>query len=321
MTTLQEPLAGPGFPPFLNTGISSPESPVAPASLGAQPDREAFGNAPSAESNSSRCQFSFSDGRHCRMPRAQGHASLCSHHASREEAERGSAIPELVALAGEFTTATDINRAMTQVFRLLAQGRISRRDALAFGSLARLLLQTVRGVRGEFVSAFGFSAWNAKLRSKLEPSAGENFPAPNAAQQQPSASRQQAKQQANQQANQQEVQRSAPRCQSFPARVAIRPERPPDKSQPSLSSPAAVTPAAPPQQKPQPPASAPAVALTSAPPNDARSAARAQEAKPKSSSTPGDDVPMFSNLTYIGPLGPVTERVLTPDWLKPARNK
>src|ERR1700730_7133692 len=44
----------------------------------------------------SRCQFTFSDGRQCRMPRAQ----LCAHHASKQQGHPGAEGAPDVALGG-----------------------------------------------------------------------------------------------------------------------------------------------------------------------------------------------------------------------------
>ena len=54
-------------------------------------------------------------------------------------------------------------------FRLLAKNHITRKDAVAFGYIAQLLLQTVPGVRAEAVSAFGHKAWASHLQSTLTP--------------------------------------------------------------------------------------------------------------------------------------------------------
>jgi hypothetical protein len=127
-----------------------------------------------------RCQFTFSDGRQCRHQRAQ----LCPQHALRTKndplatdedqninlsppKEAALQSPELEAICADLTTATNINRALTQVFLLLAQGRISQKQAVAFGYLSQLLLQTIPGIRSEFVSVFGYSAWEANLKPKL----------------------------------------------------------------------------------------------------------------------------------------------------------
>jgi hypothetical protein len=118
-----------------------------------------------------RCQFTFSDGRQCRMPRHELHVCLCKYHARREQEIWGD--PEcatsqmLEGLFDDLSTATAINRALAQVFRLLAQKRITQREAVAFGYLAQLLLQTVHGVRSEAISAFGHQHWSQSLKSKL----------------------------------------------------------------------------------------------------------------------------------------------------------
>jgi hypothetical protein len=110
------------------------------------------------------------------MLRADRHPDFCLYHAARQEEifallpEREFALaPELEALAADLTTATGVNRALGQVFRLLAQNRITRKDAVAFGYIAQLLLQTVPGVRAEAVSAFGHEAWASHLQSTLTP--------------------------------------------------------------------------------------------------------------------------------------------------------
>src|SRR6202035_4220276 len=77
-------------------------------------------------------------------------------------------LPSLEALCGDLTTATNINRALAQVFLLMAQGRIAQKQAVAFGYLAQLLLQTVPGIRSEFVSAFGYQPWATQLKEGLE---------------------------------------------------------------------------------------------------------------------------------------------------------
>ena len=110
------------------------------------------------------------------MFRADDHPDFCLFHAARQDEifallpEREFALaPELEALAADLTTATGVNRALGQVFRLLAQNRITRKDAVAFGYIAQLLLQTVPGVRAEAVSAFGHKAWASQLKSSLTP--------------------------------------------------------------------------------------------------------------------------------------------------------
>jgi hypothetical protein len=106
-----------------------------------------------------RCQFSFSDGRQCSMARSDIHPSLCRFHSEREDqlfgdpAPGGNVVgaaldlPELHSACRDLTTAAGVNRALAQVFRLLAQRRISRQEAATFGHLAQLLLRTISAMR------------------------------------------------------------------------------------------------------------------------------------------------------------------------------
>ena len=62
-------------------------------------------------------------------------------------------LPELYSACRDLTTAAGVNRALAQVFRLLAQRRISRQEAATFGHLAQLLLRTITLARAESVAA------------------------------------------------------------------------------------------------------------------------------------------------------------------------
>jgi hypothetical protein len=143
MTTVQE---SPNGHRILPPSCDDASSIVVP---GLEPER---GISP--EPLPSRCQFTFSDGRQCTMARSDIHPSLCRFHADREAqlfgdpAPGGNVVgsaldlPELHSACRDLTSATGVNRALAQVFRLLAQRRISREEAATFGYLAQLLLQT-----------------------------------------------------------------------------------------------------------------------------------------------------------------------------------
>jgi hypothetical protein len=144
MTTAQQTLNGPFSPPPCSAAHIDPLL------------NEDYGKALTPAPEPPRCRFLSSDKRQCRMLRAGHHPDFCLYHAARQEEifallpEREFALaPELEALAADLTTATGVNRALGQVFRLLAQNRITRKDAVAFGYIAQLLLQTVPGVRAE----------------------------------------------------------------------------------------------------------------------------------------------------------------------------
>ena len=87
-------------------------------------------------SESSLCQFSFADGRTCRMFRQHDHPSLCIFHAraERQIAESDGLGSELAAtLTGRFMTATDINYALGKLYKAIAQNRIPPRNCLQPG--------------------------------------------------------------------------------------------------------------------------------------------------------------------------------------------
>lgn len=185
MTTVNELPNGPAVPPsFLKSVISKLNSAVASSDSDAQlhhrqPRKSEISDLPSPAAASApaaiedlRCKFSFSDGRQCRMPRAAHHAYLCAHHASKEAAAAGAtSFPELEALCADLTTAANINRAVSRVFLLLAQGRMTERQALSFAALARLLLRTLPAIRDEWLAAFGRTAYSDSLKAKLLPAA------------------------------------------------------------------------------------------------------------------------------------------------------
>ncbi len=114
------------------------------------------------------------------MPSAQPNARFCAHHApktkkSRKQSRASQAIVELETPSGKFSTATDLNDALGQVFRSLAQNRIPPRNAAALGYLAQLLLQTLPGVKSEFSNTFGYRAWDESVKAMFQPSQNEHL--------------------------------------------------------------------------------------------------------------------------------------------------
>ena len=74
---------------------------------------------------------------------------------------------ELLPFSGEFKTASDINHVLGKLFRLLAQGRIPRRDAIALAYIGQLMLQSLPGVNREIKEGLGYAAWSSRLQSIL----------------------------------------------------------------------------------------------------------------------------------------------------------
>jgi hypothetical protein len=133
-----------------------------------------------------RCQFMFSDGRQCTMARSEIHPSLCTYHSDREEQlfgdpsyrceARSLDLPELFSVCRDLTTAAGVNRALAQVFRLLAQRRISRQEAATFGHLAQLLLRSISLARSSRESddmpSIAMPSQSAERRAQQVPTRG-----------------------------------------------------------------------------------------------------------------------------------------------------
>jgi hypothetical protein len=123
-----------------------------------------------ATDETSLCQFSFSDGRTCRMLRQLDHPSLCVFHARAErqiiESDRlGS---ELAAtLTGRFMTATDINFALGKLFKGIAQNRIPPRNAANLAFVGKLLLRSLDKLETEFSFEYDFEAWEKMCRNSI----------------------------------------------------------------------------------------------------------------------------------------------------------
>ncbi len=115
------------------------------------------------------CQFPFSDGRTCRMPRWTKHRTLCIYHARSEQQllAADQSARQLVSLSGDFRTASDINHVLGKLFTLVAQNRIPRRDAVSLAYIGQLLLQSLPHVRNEIKNTLGYRAWNATVHGAL----------------------------------------------------------------------------------------------------------------------------------------------------------
>ena len=112
--------------------------------------------------DSSLCQFSFADGRTCRMFRQHDHPSLCVFHARAErqivESDRlGSELA--TTLTGRFMTATDINFVLGKLFNAIAQNRIPPRNAGNLAFVGKLLLLSLDKLKDEFSFKYDFEVW------------------------------------------------------------------------------------------------------------------------------------------------------------------
>ncbi len=117
-----------------------------------------------------RCQFFSTDNRRCRMPRWHGHPAYCLHHARREQQllETERVAGELVTLTGTFKTAHDVNMVLGRLFHALAQNRIPPRTAATLAYIGGLLLNSLPRVSREVSDAYGYKAWDQKLRQLFD---------------------------------------------------------------------------------------------------------------------------------------------------------
>ena len=143
-----------------------------------------------ATDDSSLCQFSFADGRTCRMFRQQDHPSLCVFHAraERQIAESDRLGSELaVTLTGRFMTATDINFALGKLYKAIAQNRIPPRTASNLAFVGKLLLLSLDKLKREFNINYDYKAWlqmyteSKPLANPPSATLGEQQPANSAA--------------------------------------------------------------------------------------------------------------------------------------------
>jgi hypothetical protein len=115
------------------------------------------------------CQFSFADGRQCRMFRHESHPSLCLVHAREEQQllAQDEIGRELESISGEFRTTTDINHVIGKLFKLVANGRIPARRAENLTYLAQLLLYSQKDIRYETNLAHraGDQPWQETVRA------------------------------------------------------------------------------------------------------------------------------------------------------------
>lgn len=105
-------------------------------------------------SNHRRCQYTTAIGKRCRLARLPGDNTLCFFHYSRAQSRRIEPHPALVAAEilspGEpLDSAQAVNAALTRVFRLVAEGRLSTRHATALAYLGQLILATLPHLQRE----------------------------------------------------------------------------------------------------------------------------------------------------------------------------
>jgi hypothetical protein len=116
------------------------------------------------------CQFSFADGRQCRMPRHHNHPSLCLFHAGEEQQllESRRLGTEIAAtLTGDFLTASDVNYVLGKLFTALAQNRIPQRNAHTLAYIGALLLHSISDVSREIDCEYSYEGWQNMIKNAV----------------------------------------------------------------------------------------------------------------------------------------------------------
>jgi len=105
----------------------------------------------SAPPDGDRCQFTFTDGRQCRMFRMPKHPDLCFMHWHQEEESlpRRNLGLELLGASDRVLTTADVNRALARLFRLVAEGRVSPRTASTLAYIGQQLTLLVSVMQRE----------------------------------------------------------------------------------------------------------------------------------------------------------------------------
>ncbi|MGH9744405.1 MAG: hypothetical protein ACRD51_18850 [Candidatus Acidiferrum sp.] len=128
-------------------------------------------NSQALDNDSALCQFSFADGRRCRMLHSDGHPSLCLFHARAEQQlleshQLGAEIASTIS--GEFSTATDINFVLGKLFTAVAQNRVPTRNAALLAYIGQLMLHSLSGVKEEFKFHYTFEQWQTMSKKAIQ---------------------------------------------------------------------------------------------------------------------------------------------------------
>lgn len=93
-----------------------------------------------------RCQHLSPTGRQCCSPAAAPGSTLCASHAAAAPPQSVDFSAELLARYGDFQRAQEMNHSLIALYKLLAQGRISPRQASVLAYIGSLVLRSLKDV-------------------------------------------------------------------------------------------------------------------------------------------------------------------------------
>jgi hypothetical protein len=94
----------------------------------------------------SRCHYLSPTGRQCCSPTAAPGSTLCARHAAASPQQSADFSAELLNGCGDFQRAQQINHSLIALYGLLAQGRISPRQAAVLAYIGSLVLRSLKAV-------------------------------------------------------------------------------------------------------------------------------------------------------------------------------
>ncbi|HWZ98743.1 MAG TPA: hypothetical protein VN025_13385 [Candidatus Dormibacteraeota bacterium] len=97
------------------------------------------------------CTHRTPSGRFCRLPVAEPRTSLCFRHAfdRKRQTDAADIASALTGDCDDFQTAAGIHHSLSELYRLLAEDRISPRRAAVLAYISNLLLRTLPAVHQE----------------------------------------------------------------------------------------------------------------------------------------------------------------------------
>jgi hypothetical protein len=159
------------LPPYVTVFLFRPSAPsVVKLSLPKDPQMT---TRRSETTTPDLCQFSFADGRLCRMLRSKDHLTLCLFHARQEGelVESQHRVTELPAfLNGNFHTVADVHGVLRKLFTARARNNISQRDAATLAYIAQLMLQSISHAKREAKLADNYKLWESIVHQGILPS-------------------------------------------------------------------------------------------------------------------------------------------------------
>jgi hypothetical protein len=93
-----------------------------------------------------RCQYLSLTGRQCCSPAAAPGSTLCARHAAAAPQQSADFSAELLDGCDDFQRAQQINFSLIALYKLLAQGRISPRQAAVLAYIGSLVLRSLKAV-------------------------------------------------------------------------------------------------------------------------------------------------------------------------------